>query len=105
MMIPFTRIGITGGAQVEEKDDEFTFDLLNLRGPCDIWVHLAVGYIDLPSGREGRAGEMERGGGTGEPTSICVVMTGRDESTQEESVVELRRGRSAESPRTQTLRG
>ena len=66
MMIPFTRTGITGGAQVKEKDDEFTFGLLNLRGPCDIWVHLAVGYIDLPSGREGWAGEMD-GAGAGSP--------------------------------------
>lgn len=42
--MPFTRTGITGGAQVREKDDEFNFDMLNLRGLRDIWILLTVGY-------------------------------------------------------------
>lgn len=59
MVIPFPRTRITGGAQVKEKDDEFSFNLLNLKGPHDIWVHLAVGLVDLPSGREDWAGGMD----------------------------------------------
>lgn len=43
-----TRTGITGEAQMEEKDDEFSFDMLTLKGPGDTWVHLAAGYMDLP---------------------------------------------------------
>lgn len=36
----FTRAGITGGAQVEKKDDEFGFDMLTLRGLRDVWTHM-----------------------------------------------------------------
>lgn len=35
--MPFTRAGITGGAQVEKKNDECNFDMLTLRGLHDIW--------------------------------------------------------------------
>ena len=59
----FTRTGSPGGAQVKEKDEEFSFDVLNSRGPCDIWVRSAVGYIDLPSGRGGWAGKWTCWGG------------------------------------------
>lgn len=39
--MPFTRAGITGGAQVEKKDDEFGFDMLTYLNPH-------VGYLGLP---------------------------------------------------------
>lgn len=44
----FTRAGVAGGVQVEEKDDESSFNMLTLRGLRDILGHLAVGYIGLP---------------------------------------------------------
>ena len=36
--------------------------VLCLRGPRNIWVHLAAGYVDLSSGRVGWPGDMDLGG-------------------------------------------
>ena len=58
-----------------------------MRGPRNIWVFLAAGYIDLTSGRVGWPGEMDWG-----EAPVHVYMMGRDKSAWEESIVELRRG-------------
>lgn len=42
------RTGITDAAQVKGKNKELSFDVFNLRGSHDTWIHLAIGYIDLP---------------------------------------------------------
>ena len=57
MVIPCTRTRSTGGAQVKEMMDLVW--VLCLRGPRNIWVHLAAGYVDLSSGRVGWPGEMD----------------------------------------------
>lgn len=48
MVMLFIRTETTDAAQVKEKNKELSFDVLNLRGSHDTWVHLAVGYVDLP---------------------------------------------------------
>lgn len=46
--MPFIRTGITDAAQVKEKNKELSFNVLNLRDSQDTWIHLAIGYTDMP---------------------------------------------------------
>lgn len=81
MGMPFIRTGITDAAQVKEKNKELSFSVLNLRGSHDTWIHLAVGYIDLPFWRRGLGWRIRSAA-----TSVYAAVTGWDGNTQGERV-------------------
>lgn len=71
MGMPFIRTGITDAAQVKEKNKELSFNVLNLRDSQDTWIHLAIGYTDMPFWRRGLGWRIRWAA-----TSVYAAVTG-----------------------------